>query len=238
MPDLSGEHGLRISELTARYGDAVALWSVDLEVKPGSVMGVAGLNGAGKSTLLKSIAGVEGYASGAIVWNGLDMSGWNPGKTTRAGVVLVPENRLLFDDLTVLDNLLLGSYAAGGSSTNRLDIVFELFPDLKDRRQQLAGTLSGGEQQMVALGRGLMADPSLLLVDEVSLGLAPLLASELASRLKAMTSSEEITLVVVDQNTQLLRSVAGRIAVMVQGRLSEPIASGDFRDEALGLGQI
>jgi branched-chain amino acid transport system ATP-binding protein len=205
---------LEIRNLSTYYGRIQALRGVSLDVREGEIVTLIGANGAGKTTLLNSISGMAPAQSGSILFDGKDIVRWSSDRVVKVGISQVPERRQMFAPLSVVDNLRLGAYLRhrGG---NRADIeadmerVFELFPVLAERRRQAAGTLSGGEQQMVAIGRGVMARPRLMLLDEPSLGLAPLLVQEI---FRAMLELREMgtTILVVEQNAAAALRVADR----------------------------
>jgi branched-chain amino acid transport system ATP-binding protein len=213
---------LEVSELSARYGAVAALRDVSLEVRAGELVALIGANGAGKSTLLRAIAGLLVPAAGSVALDGRDVTGQAPEAMIRAGVALVPERRRVFADLTVLDNLELGGYALprGRDFRSRLDAgleeAYRLFPVLRRRRGQLAGTLSGGEQQMLAIGRALMTRPRLLLCDEPSLGLAPLVVHEIM-RLLSTLREAGTTILLVEQNARMALRSADRAYVLEVG---------------------
>jgi branched-chain amino acid transport system ATP-binding protein len=212
---------LVVSGLSAAYGSIQALHAVDLEVGAGEAVAVIGANGAGKSTLLLTLAGLLTPASGRVRLGGRDVTGLPAEQMVRAGIALVPEGRQVFADLSVRDNLLLGAYHRRRSKTIDGEIadVFALFPALAPRANQRAGSLSGGEQQMLAIGRGLLAKPRLLLLDEPSLGLAPLAVRDLSARLIALRD-RGVTLLIVEQNIRLAMRVADRAYVLVRGRVA------------------
>jgi len=213
---------LEVSGLSARYGPVPALRDVSLEVRAGELVALIGANGAGKSTLLRAIAGLLVPAAGRVALDGRDVTGQAPEAMIRAGVALVPERRRVFADLTVLDNLELGGYALprGRDFRSRLDAgleeAYRLFPVLRRRRGQLAGTLSGGEQQMLAIGRALMTRPRLLLCDEPSLGLAPLVVHEIM-RLLSTLREAGTTILLVEQNARMALRSADRAYVLEVG---------------------
>ena len=215
---------LEVRGLSARYGAVAALRDVSLEVRAGEMVALIGANGAGKSTLLRTIAGLMAPAAGRVALEGRDVTGQPPEAILRAGIALVPERRRVFADLTVLDNLELGGYALprGGDFRRRLDAgveeAYRLFPVLHRRRAQLAGTLSGGEQQMLAIGRALMSRPRLLLCDEPSLGLAPLVVQEIM-RLLAALREAGTTILLVEQNARMALRAADRAYVLETGRV-------------------
>jgi branched-chain amino acid transport system ATP-binding protein len=215
---------LEVSGLSARYGAVAALRDVSLEVRAGELVALIGANGAGKSTLLRTIAGLLAPAAGRVSLAGRDLTGRAPEAILRAGIALVPERRRVFADLTVLDNLELGGYALprGGDFRARLgaglEEAYRLFPVLRQRRGQLAGTLSGGEQQMLAIARALMSRPRLLLCDEPSLGLAPLVVQEIVRLLGALRDAGT-TILLVEQNARLALRAADRAYVLETGRV-------------------
>ncbi|HHB91144.1 MAG TPA: ABC transporter ATP-binding protein [Anaerolineae bacterium] len=222
---------LEIDRINTFYGKIQALKSISLHVDPGEIVALVGANGAGKTTLLNTISGLLRARSGRILFDGQDITRRRAAQIVRAGVIHVPERRQVFGTLTVYDNLLLGAYQRyrrdGRKAVLRdMDHVFELFPRLKERRKQLAGTLSGGEQQMLAIGRGLMARPKLLLLDEPSLGLAPLIVKHLFE-LIASLRNEGQTVLLVEQNARAALKLADRAYVLETGRI---VLEGDARE--------
>ena len=212
---------LRIQGLTAHYGGITALAGVDIEVTKGEIVALLGSNGAGKSTLLGCItASAPCETAGAIHWQGADLFGKTTEDIIRAGVVLVPEGRQLFGGLSVHENLVMGAYLRPSKSWHaELEQVYTLFPVLRERRGQLAQTLSGGEQQMVALGRALMARPSLMLLDEPSLGLSPKLVREMF-RLILEINRAGVTILLVEQNARQALRISNRAYVLEKGLVS------------------
>jgi len=208
---------LELRDVHARYGEIRALHGVSLTVDEGSFVAVLGANGAGKTTTLRAISGTV-KTSGDVLFDGSKLLRRTPEAMARRGVAHVPEGRGTFSSLTVLDNLRLGAWTQRGTSQRDLARVFEFFPNLYERRAQQAGTLSGGEQQMLALGRAMMAKPRLLLLDEPSLGLAPLVVREIFATLRRMNESGT-TIVVVEQNASLALSSASHAFVLETGRL-------------------
>ena len=211
---------LTVHELEAYYGRVCALHSVSLEVAEGSVATLLGANGAGKTTTLRVISGLLRPTRGSVEFDGKRIDGFGPDRLVRAGIVQVPEGRQIFADLTVRENLLLGGYARrdGGSARRESQRVFDYFPRLGERLRQLAGTLSGGEQQMLAIGRALMARPRLLLLDEPSLGLAPLLVKDIF-RVIGDIRAAGTTVLLVEQNAHMALSVADHAYVLETGRV-------------------
>jgi len=240
---------LDVRGLSARYGKVGALSEATLTVAPGSIVTVIGANGAGKSTMLNAMMGAlpgTGHASGAVRYAGTDVSGWTVERRVAAGMSLVPERRELFGSMSVEDNLLLGGFRRYRARENgwrgTLDEVFELFPRLRERRRQEAGTLSGGERQMLAVGRALMAKPRLLMLDEPSLGLAPRIVREIF-HIIARLRETGVAILLVEQNARAALQVADYGYVLETG---EVILHGPARDLAgnprviesyLGLGK-
>jgi branched-chain amino acid transport system ATP-binding protein len=214
-----------VHDLVARYGAVEALRGVSLAVRRGELVALLGANGAGKSTLLKTIVGLLGAVRGRVIFEGLDITGRGPEEVRRAGIALVPERRRVFGSLPVRDNLLLGAYARSRDRAfarqveDGLDEVHQLFPVLRERGSQLAGTLSGGEQQMLAIGRALMSRPRLLLCDEPSLGLAPLVIHEIMRLLQALRQ-RGTTVLLVEQNARVALRAADRGYVLETGRVT------------------
>lgn len=232
---------LAIEKLQVAYGKVQALWDVTLGVPDGEIVALVGANGAGKTTLLKTVSGLLRRQSGSITYDGKHIEQSAPPEIVKHGVVQVPEGRKLFPEMTVIDNLLMGAYTISQSERpQRLERVFSVFPVLQERRNQIAGTLSGGEQQMVAIGRGLMAGPKLLMLDEPSLGLAPLLVEEVF-RVITEINRLGVTVLLVEQNTQNALTLAHKGFVMELGRIalsgsgSELLANSNVRKAYLGL---
>jgi branched-chain amino acid transport system ATP-binding protein len=232
---------LAIEKLQVAYGKVQALWDVTLGVPDGEIVALVGANGAGKTTLLKTVSGLLRRQSGSITYDGKHIEEASPPEIVQHGVVHVPEGRKLFPEMTVIDNLLMGAFTVPQSERpQRLERVFGVFPVLKERRKQIAGTLSGGEQQMVAIGRGLMGGPKLLMLDEPSLGLAPILVEEVF-RVITEINRLGVTVLLVEQNTQHALSLAHRGFVMELGRIalsgsgSELLANTNVRKAYLGL---
>ncbi len=222
---------LKISNLRAGYGAINVLWDVSLDFAEGKLTTIVGPNGAGKSTLLKAIMGLVPPTQGEITLRGQSLAQQRTWDMAGQGVVLVPEGRLVFRDMSVEENLIMGAFPQSkrAALARNIERAYELFPKLKERRKQLAGSLSGGEAQMVAMARGLMAEPRILLIDEPSLGLAPVIVQEIfqiLSRLKR----EGVTIVLVEQNTHMALSVAERVYMMRSGRvvLDKPAAGIDI----------
>ena len=214
---------LRLEAVHAGYGTAEVIRGVDLSVEAGETVALLGPNGAGKSTLLAAITGTVPRRSGTIRLDGADLSRAPSHDIVAAGMALVPEGRLMFAPMTVEDNLRLGSVRlgsrAGGSLAERYEYVYNLFPRLRERRAQLAGTLSGGEQQMVAIGRALMSSPRMLLLDEPFLGLAPKIVAEIRESLDKLRDTG-LTLLIVEQKLDIALAFASRAYVMIKGRVA------------------
>jgi len=219
---------LKVSNLDTFYGGFQALWNVSLEVKPKEIVALIGANGSGKSTLLDTISGLIQSNKGSIEFEGKSITNLDPFQIVTLGISQVPEGRRIFPDLSVLDNLILGSYnrKARLKREQNLKMVYELFPILEERKNQLAKTLSGGEQQMLALGRGLMSDPKLMLLDEMSLGLAPIVINNVYKALKKIVE-RGITILFVEQNVRRSLEEAERAYIMEAGRV---VLSGDVAD--------
>ncbi len=207
---------LEVRALGSRYGRIPALSDVALDVRAGELVAIVGANGAGKTTLLRTLSGVQPMSAGTLRFEGADIGRETPRQRVQRGIVQVPEGRQVFGALSVEDNLRLGAYARGNPAT--IDTVWALFPVLRDKRGEDAGTLSGGQQQMLAIGRALMADPRLLLLDEPSMGLAPRLVAEIFKHIKALKAGGT-TILLVDQNARAALTVADRGYVMETGRI-------------------
>lgn len=211
---------LRIEKLNFSYGDLKVLWDVDLHVEAGEIVTVVGANGAGKSTTLKNISRLVKPDSGTISFNGQDLTRLPSHRVVEQGLVQVPEGRRIFPEMTVMENLRMGSYVKGTRKDRERNIewVFELFPRLLERQKQLGGTMSGGEQQMLAIARGLMANPKLLLLDEPSLGLSPLLVKNIFDIITGI-NRQGVTILLVEQNVYQSLRIAHRAYVMETGRV-------------------
>ena len=233
---------LQLEKVESGYGEVQVLWGISLQIRPGKVTTVIGANGAGKSTTLRTIMGTVSPWKGRILMNGQDVARLSPHAKAARGLVLVPEGRQLFPDMSVEENLEMGGYSSRARKhvKKNLVYVFELFPRLKERRTQKAVTLSGGEQQMLAMGRGLMQEPVVLMIDELSLGLAPVLAQQLFLTLKTL-KAQGITIILVEQNVHLALAISDYTYVFAEGRIpiegeSEKVASMDeVRRAYLGM---
>jgi branched-chain amino acid transport system ATP-binding protein len=214
---------LRIQSLNSFYGNIQALRGISLHVDEGEIVTLLGANGAGKSTLLNSICGLIPSRKGKASFYDKDIINLSPEKIVKLGISQVPEGRQLFGTLSVIDNLILGSYLHYHKSKKEvvkdLDVVFHIFPRLKEREKQLAGTLSGGEQQMLAIGRAIMSRPKLLLLDEPSMGLAPRIVSEIFKVIKQLRNEQKTTILLVEQNTHFALDTADRGYVLETGRI-------------------
>jgi branched-chain amino acid transport system ATP-binding protein len=212
---------LRLSQVDAFYGDAQALWDINLEVTSGEVVTLLGSNGAGKSTVLRAISGLLPIRKGEIVFDNTRLDKIDPFKIVGKGIAHVPEGRKIFPSMTVRDNLLTGAYDSKfwAQRVATIDKVFGLFPRLSDRRNQMAGTLSGGEQQMLAIGRGLMSNPRLLMLDEPSLGLAPKIV-EMIFEIIININKDGTTILLNEQNAHIALQVASRAYVMEKGKIT------------------
>jgi branched-chain amino acid transport system ATP-binding protein len=211
---------LEVDALEAGYGEVQVLWGVSLKAGRGHLTSIVGANGAGKTTMLRAVAGTIAPWKGRIVFEGEDVTRLSTHEKSSRGFALVPEGRQLFSKMTVGENLELGAFSkrAARKYAQRLDEVFTLFPRLAERQRQIAGTLSGGEQQMVAIARGLMSDPDILIIDELSLGLAPVVVYQLFQTLKKLKDAG-LTILLVEQNVHLALAVSDYAYVIAEGRL-------------------
>ena len=213
---------LKISNVETFYGKIQALRGVDLDVNDGEIVSLIGSNGAGKSTLLMTISGVNKARKGNIVFNGENIENKDPHKIVDMGICQVPEGRRIFSRLTVEENLRLGAHAneKGKHFENEIKEVYDLFPVLSDRKTQRGGTLSGGEQQMLAIGRALMSKPKVLLLDEPSLGIAPKLVNQIFVSIKNINKEKNVTIFLVEQNAKKALELADRAYVLVNGKVT------------------
>jgi branched-chain amino acid transport system ATP-binding protein len=229
---MQGKTLLKVSHIDVFHGSFQALWDVSLSVNSGEIAAIVGANGSGKSTLLDAISGLLHPAQGSIAFKGRDISAWEPFQIVDLGISLLPEGGRTFPDLTVLENLKIGSYnkKARPESTENLHRVYQLFPVLERKEDRLAKTLSGGEKQMLALGRSLMSNPELVLLDEMSLGLAPLLINILYNALKEI-KERGITILFVEQNVRRSLAEADKAYIMETGRIVLSGSVNDLREE-------
>ena len=233
---------LQMRSIDAGYGTFQALFGVDLDVRAGEAVGVIGPNGAGKTTLMRVISGLIRPRAGMITMEGVDILKTPEHRIVSLGIAHVPENRRLFPRLSVTDNLKMGAFMpeARARYAERLDFVFDLFPRMKERRNQLAGTMSGGEQQMCAIGRALMSDPKLLLLDEPSAGLAPVVVQQVFELVKRIRASG-LTVLIVEQNVQQVLRVVDRAylleagTIRVSGKADEMLSNDTVRQAYLGV---
>jgi branched-chain amino acid transport system ATP-binding protein len=233
---------LHVEDIRVSYGQVPALWGVGFDVRAGEIVALVGGNGAGKTTTLKTISGLLRPTSGRIVLDGEDLQLLTTMEIVERGVVQVPEGRKLFPEMTVRDNLLLGAFLPTSRplQAERLEKVYVVFPRLREREKQIAGTLSGGEQQMVAIGRGLMAGPKILMLDEPSLGLAPIMVEEMFGVIVEINRAG-VTVLLVEQNTEHALAIASRGFVLESGRVvlagtgAELLANERVREAYLGM---
>ena len=233
---------LKVSGIDVFYGDLQVLWDVSFEVRDKEILVLVGANGAGKSTTIKTISGLLKPRTGTIEFDGVRLDQLPPDRVIGQGVVHVPEGRKLFPGMSVLENLLMGGYPrpARPHRPRRLEEVFAIFPTLRERQRQLAGTLSGGEQQMVAIARGLMAGPKVMMLDEPSLGLAPIMVTEMF-RVIGEINRKGVTVLLVEQNTEHALALAHRGFVLESGRVvlagtgQELLTNAQVREAYLGL---
>jgi len=224
-------------------GDIQALWQISLKVEDKEIVALIGSNGAGKSTVLKSISGLLKPRKGTISYGGIRLDKIPPQKIVEIGICMVPEGRRLFPDMSVLENLELGAYLGHSrqAKDETISWVYEIFPVLKERARQAARTLSGGEQQMLAIGRALMSQPKLLLLDEISLGLSPLLVETIYDVIKRISESRRITILAVEQNVNMILELANRAYIIENGHIvgqgdaNALLESGAVKDAYLGI---
>ena len=224
---------LEIKSVTSGYSEVQILWGVDMTLEQGKLTSLVGANGAGKTTLLKTVMGLMKPWDGQVIFDGKDVSMLPAHEKAELGLVLVPEGRQLFTDMSVLENLEMGASTkrARPHVKKNLEVVFEMFPRLKERAEQKAGTLSGGEQQMLAVGRGLMAEPRILMFDELSLGLAPVLVLGLFENILKLKTTG-LTMLLVEQNVQMALAVSDYGFVLAQGRVDIQGTSKDLATDA------
>jgi branched-chain amino acid transport system ATP-binding protein len=223
---------LKVSNIDVFHGNFQALWDVSLEIRRGEMLALVGSNTAGKSTLLDTISGLLHPARGSIEFEGKDITILDPYRLVELGITQVPEGRGIFPEMSVTDNLIIGSYTpkARGQRAQNLEKVYSLFPILEKRKKQVAKTLSGGEQQMLVIGRGLMSSPRLMLIDEMSLGLAPIVVNEIFRTLKEVQAAG-ITILFVEQNVRKSIEEADRAYILENGRVALFGTSAELREE-------
>jgi len=223
---------LEVRDLHVRYGNVVAVNGVSLSVADGEIVAVIGPNGAGKTSTLRAISGLVRPSAGRIVFNGTDISGWKAHRVVGLGLSQAPEGRRLFPHMTVLENLKMGAYLRGnGAALERtLEEVVGRFPRLAERGRQRAGTLSGGEQQMLAIGRALMAEPRMLILDEPSFGLAPIVVREIGRIIEAINHDRKVAVLLVEQNARMALSISSRTYVMETGKVALDGPSASLRE--------
>jgi branched-chain amino acid transport system ATP-binding protein len=225
---------LEVRKLCACYGDSQVLWDVDLDIVAGTITALLGANGAGKTTFLKAITGLLTPSAGSATFGGKPLFAIATEDRPAAGLAMVPEGRRLFSGLSVVENLRLGAYTRpdAASVLHELERVFTHFPELAEIRGRLAGNLSGGQQQMCAIGRALMSRPKLLLVDEMSLGLAPVIVDRLAATLTQINADEGVTMLLVEQDVELSLDIASSAYVLETGHVVASGSSGELRERA------
>jgi branched-chain amino acid transport system ATP-binding protein len=224
---------LSVADVELHYGHVYALKGVSLEVDKGETVALIGANGAGKSSILRAITGLRKIRSGRIEFDGMRLDGLDPSEIVKRGIAMVPEGRRVFPLMSVRDNLLMGAFSrndpAGVRST--LDAVLDRFPRLKDRLRQAAGTMSGGEQQMLVIGRALMARPRLLLLDEPSLGVAPMVVQDIARSIVAINRDEKVSVLLVEQNSRMALRISHRAYAMTTGSIGLSGLSADLLND-------
>lgn len=209
---------LSVKNLKVNYGGIEAVKGISFDVEKGEIVTLIGANGAGKSTTLRTISGLVKPSSGTIIFEDKDITALEPSNIVKAGVTMCPEGRRIFPDMTVLENIKIGAYLRSDDLKNDIDKVYGLFPILKDRKQQLAGTLSGGEQQMLAVARSLMSHPKIMMLDEPSLGLAPLIVKDIFEIIKQI-NKEGVTILLIEQNANMALRIADRAFVLETGKI-------------------
>ena len=235
---------LSVRNLETYYGAIKALRGVSIDVAQGEIVTILGANGAGKTTLMKTIAGLMDPEKGSIELFGKSIAGQDPDRVVRAGIALVPEGREVFPYLTIEENLRLGAFTRRDNPADDLALVYDYFPILKERRKQAAGYLSGGQQQMLAIGRGLMARPKLMMLDEPSLGLSPLLTQEIFGIISRLNAEQGVTMLLVEQNAHIALATAHTGYVLEMGRIvmggtTEKLrASDDIQEFYLGKSEV
>ncbi len=231
---------LKVDDLKIHYGGIEAVKGISFDVPDHSIVTLIGANGAGKSSTLRTIAGLVKASSGTISLDGEDITNMPSAKRVGKGIVLCPEGRRVFPDMTVLENIKIGAYLRNDDLTDDIENIYNLFPRLKERNWQLAGTLSGGEQQMLAVARSLMSNPEIMMLDEPSLGLAPIVVQEIFSIIKKINKERGTTILLIEQNANMALKVADKACVMETGRITlsgtgaELLANDDIKAAYLG----
>lgn len=233
---------LKIENLVVNYGAIKAIKGINVEVKQGEIVTLIGANGAGKSTILRAISSIIKPASGKVLLDGKDITGIPPHKIVELGISQAPEGRMIFSNLTVQENLDMGAYTRKDRDNIKydLELIFKLFPRLQERLKQPGGTLSGGEQQMLAISRALMSKPKLLLLDEPSLGIAPILVKQIFEKIKALKDASGLTILLVEQNANLALSISNYAYVLetgdikLEGEAKELASNPEVRKAYLG----
>ena len=223
---------LQVTDVQVRYGSVAAVKGVSLEVAPGEIVAMIGPNGAGKTSLLRAISGLVAPAAGRVVFEGTDIAGWKPHRVVALGLGHAPEGRRLFARMTVIENLKMGAYRTrdGAEIRRRLDAVLQRFPLLAERLGQVAGTLSGGEQQMLSIGRTLMSGPRMLMLDEPSFGLAPKVVAEIDRLVRAISEESRIAVLLVEQNARMALAMSSRAYVLETGAVVLSGSSASLRE--------
>lgn len=231
---------LKVDNLKIHYGGIEAVKGISFEVPDHSIVTLIGANGAGKSSTLRTIAGLVKASEGTISLDGEDITAMPSAKRVGKGIVLCPEGRRVFPDMTVLENIKIGAYLRNDDLSSDIENVYNLFPRLRERNWQLAGTLSGGEQQMLAVARSLMSNPEIMMLDEPSLGLAPIIVQEIFSIIKKINQERGTTILLIEQNANMALKVADRAYVMETGRITlsgtgaELLANAEIKEAYLG----
>lgn len=226
---------LKIEELSVKYADFIAVENASLTVEEGQIVSLIGLNGAGKTTLVSSVMGLAGQSSGKVSFNGEDISALSTDKIVARGLSLIPQGGRCFNRMSVQDNLLMGSFpqSARKSAKETLTHIYELFPDLKEKMRDPAGSLSGGQRQMVAIGRALMAHPKCLIFDEISLGLSPSVIKDIYNRIKTINEVDKTAVILIEQDTQRALKMSDVYYVMLKGKTVLSGKSADVDAESL-----
>jgi len=228
-----GKNILELKNVDVYYGEVQALFGISIEVGQGEIVSIIGSNGAGKTTTMRSISGLHAARNGQIIFDGEDITRQKSHQIVKKGIIYVPEGRLVFPNISVQDNLEMGAYSKTFSRKQLLEHLeeqYELFPRLKERRGQLAGSLSGGEQQMLAIARGLMSDPRLIMFDEPSLGLAPVIVDDMFDIIVRINRDRKVTVLLVEQNAYMALSISGRTYVLENGEITTSGKSADLME--------